>query len=119
MPSRKEMRKGSTEVLILSMLAEQPMYGYLIAQELKERSEGYFEMQEGLLYPALHRMEKDEMLTSEWRTVTGARRRKYYLITERGRKVLDNSVAEWATFTATLMRLIGGQSDGEPQAIPG
>ncbi len=119
MLSRKQMRKGSTDVLILSMLAERHMYGYLIAREMKERSEGYFEMQEGLLYPALHRMEKDGLLTSEWRTVTGARRRKYYLITERGRKVLDKSVAEWITFTRTLMRLIGGQSDGEPQTVSG
>ena len=119
MLSRRQMRKGSTEVLILSMLAERPMYGYLIAQELKQRSDGYFEMQEGLLYPALHRMEKDGLLASEWRTVTGARRRKYYLITEHGRKVLDNSVAEWATFTTTLMELIGGQGDGKPQTVSG
>jgi len=117
--ARDQMRKGTTEVLILRMLAERPMYGYLIAQELKRRSEGYFEMKEGLLYPALHRMEKDGLLTSEWRTVSGARRRKYYFITEKGRKVLADSVAEWSTFTARLMKLIGGQRDEEPQTIPG
>ena len=119
MPLLNQMRKGSTEALILSLLAERPMYGYLLAQELERRSEGYFDMQEGLLYPALHRMEKDGLLTGEWRTVAGARRRKYYLITDRGREVLDALVAEWATFTEKLMRLIGGPGDGEPQAIPG
>ena len=113
-----QMRKGSTPVLILSLLTEQPMYGYQIAQELEQRSEGYFNMKEGLLYPALHRMEGDGLLSSEWRTVAGARRRKYYFITEKGRKVLASSVAEWTTFTEKLMRVIGGDSHGEPDVIP-
>jgi hypothetical protein len=54
-----QLRKGSTPALILTLLEEKPMYGYQIARELKRRSEGYFEMKEGLLYPALHRMERD------------------------------------------------------------
>jgi len=102
----RQIRKGSTPVLILSLLAEQPMYGYQIAQELEQRSEGYFTMKEGLLYPALHRMEGDGLLSSEWRTVAGARRRKYYFITEKGRKALANSVAEWTAFTEKLMQVI-------------
>jgi len=114
----RQMRKGSTPVLILSLLAEQPMYGYQIAQELERRSEGYFTMKEGLLYPALHQMERDDLLSSEWRTVAGARRRKYYFITEKGRKVLVSSVAEWTTFTEQLMRVIGG-GHVEPEVIPG
>jgi PadR family transcriptional regulator PadR len=102
----RQMRKGSTPVLILSLLVEQPMYGYQISQELERRSEGYFTMKEGLLYPALHRMEQDGLLSSEWRTVAGARRRKYYFITEKGRQALANSVAEWTTFTEKLMQVI-------------
>jgi len=116
---RNQMRKGTTDVLILSLLAECPMYGYLLARELERRSEGYFDMQEGLLYPALHRMEKDGLLTGEWRKAAGARRRKYYLITERGRRALDESVEEWATFATKLMELIGGQGDAEPQTVSG
>ena len=115
----RQIRKGSTPVLILSLLAEQPMYGYQIAQELERRSEGYFTMKEGLLYPALHQMERDDLLNSEWRTVAGARRRKYYFITDKGRKVLASSVAEWATFTEQLMRVIGGGDHAEPEVIPG
>jgi PadR family transcriptional regulator PadR len=114
----RQIRKGSTPVLILSLLAEQPMYGYQIAQELEQRSEGYFTMKEGLLYPALHRMEQDGLLSSEWRTVAGARRRKYYFITKKGHKVLVSSVAEWTTFTEKLMRVIGGGGDVEPEVIP-
>ena len=106
-------------MLILSLLAEQAMYGYQIAQELEQRSEGYFTMKEGLLYPALHQMEQDGLLSSEWRTVAGARRRKYYSITKKGHKVLANSVAEWTTFTVKLMRMIGGGDHVGPEVIPG
>jgi DNA-binding PadR family transcriptional regulator len=119
MQLQRQIRKGSTPVLILSLLAEQPMYGYQIAQELERRSEGYFTMKEGLLYPALHQMERDGLLSSEWRTVAGARRRKYYFITEKGGKVLADSVAEWTTFTEQLMRVIRGGQHVEPKVLPG
>ena len=114
-----QIRKGSTSTLILSLLSDEPMYGYQITQELQQRSEGYFEMKEGLLYPALHRMEQDGLLKSEWRSVAGSRRRKYYFITEEGRKVLVNSVAEWTTFTEKLMQVIRGHGHVEPESIPG
>jgi PadR family transcriptional regulator PadR len=116
---QRQIRKGSTLVLILSLLAEQPMYGYQIAQELEQRSEGYFEMKEGLLYPALHQMERDGLLKSEWRTAASSRRRKYYFITDEGCKVLARSVAEWTTFTEELMRVIEGHGHVEPGSIPG
>ena len=119
MELHRQIRKGSTPVLILSLLAEEPMYGYQIARELEGRSEGYFTMKEGLLYPALHQMERDGLLSSEWRTAVGARRRKYYFITEKGRKVLANSVAQWMTFTEKLMRVIGEGGHVEPEVIPG
>ena len=114
-----QIRKGSTSTLILSLLSDEPMYGYQITQELQQRSEGYFEMKEGLLYPALHRMEQDGLLESEWRSVAGSRQRKYYFITEKGHKVLANSVTEWTTFTEKLMRVIGGDSHVEPDVVPG
>lgn len=114
-----QIRKGSTSTLILSLLSDEPMYGYQITQELQQRSEGYFEMKEGLLYPALHRMEQDGLLKSEWRSVAGSRRRKYYSITDEGRKVLVNSVAEWRTFTEKLMGMIKGHGLAEPESVPG
>ncbi len=119
MQLQRQIRKGSTPVLILSLLAEQPMYGYQLAQELERRSGGYFTMKEGLLYPALHQMERDDLLNSEWRTVAGARRRKYYFITEKGRKALASSADEWTTFTEKLMQVIEGHGYVEPKSIPG
>ncbi len=114
MQLQQQMRKGSTPVLILSLLTEEPMYGYQIAQELASRSEGYFEMQEGLLYPALHQMEKDGLLRSEWHNAAETRRRKYYFVTDEGYKVLNSSVAEWQNFFTRLMDIIGGQREPQP-----
>ena len=120
MQLQDQMRKGSTPLLILSLLAEQPMYGYQIARELEQRSEGYFEMKEGLLYPALHQMEQEGLLKSEWRRVGGSRRRRYYSITDKGNKVLADSVAEWTTFTQKLMRVIEGHGHHvEPKSMHG
>jgi PadR family transcriptional regulator len=113
MPARDQIRKGSTEILILSLLAKKPMYGYQISQELNRRSNGYFAMKEGLLYPTLHRMVQDGLLSSEWRSGEAARRRKYYLITPPGRAVLNEQAAEWRTFIEQLLHILD-----KPRARP-
>ncbi len=105
MTPRDQMRKGSTEILILSLLVEGPMYGYEISQQLKKRSGGYFEMKEGLLYPALHRMLQNGWLSSNWQMIDG-RRRKYYSLTPSGREMLGEQAAEWITFLEHLSALL-------------
>ncbi|MFQ6057366.1 MAG: PadR family transcriptional regulator [Anaerolineae bacterium] len=114
-----DLRKGSTTVLILSLLREKPMYGYQIAKELKRRSQDYFDFKEGTLYPALHRLEKEGLVRGEWQVVEQGPSRKYYFITEKGKKVLANSVAEWMAFTERLMQVIRGKRDEQPEPIPG
>ena len=94
----QQLRKGSTPLLILSVLATEKMYGYQIMRELERRSEGYFSMTAALLYPALHRLEMDGLLKSGWQPGQGKRRRKYYTITPRGKKALTASRAEWEKF---------------------
>jgi PadR family transcriptional regulator PadR len=106
MSLQDQIRKGSTEVLILTLLAEEPMYGYQISQELHQRSGGYFDMKEGLLYPTLHRMQQEGLLSSEWRQVSTARRRKYYTITEKGLRALNEQTAEWRTFIKKLLHMV-------------
>ena len=66
-----DLHKGSVKALILSLLQEQPMYGYQLSKELQRRSKGYFEFKEGTLYPALHRMEQEGLLRGEWQVVDG------------------------------------------------
>lgn len=106
MSLRDQIRKGSTEILVLSLLAQEPMYGYQISQELAGRSGGYFDLKEGLLYPTLHRLQKEGLLTSDWRKVGQARRRKYYTITAAGREMLAEQTAEWETFMNELQALL-------------
>ena len=89
MAKRLDMRRGSTTVLVLSLLTERPMYGYQISKELSTRSDGVFDFKEGTLYPALHRMEKDGLLSSYWEVVEEGPSRKYYTITDRGRDALS------------------------------
>ena len=114
---KRDLRKSSSRVLILSLLAERPMYGYQITKELKRRSKGYFAFKEGTLYPALHRMEKDGLLRSEWQVVEKGPSRKYYHLTEEGKKVLADSSREWATFSRRLLNILGEQ-DREPNFTP-
>ncbi len=82
------------------------MYGYEISQFLDRRSAGYFEMKEGLLYPALHRMQQNGWLISEWRSVEG-RRRKYYQLTQLGQEVLGEQAAEWKLFLEQFTSMLG------------
>src|SRR5512144_316159 len=102
----QQLRKGSTPLLILSVLAAEKMYGYQIMRELEWRSEGYFTMTAALLYPALHQLEADGLVKSEWQEGQGKRRRKYYAITPKGRKALTSSQVEWETVLANLQKAL-------------
>lgn len=103
-PSR-DLLRGSAELLILALLRDRPMYGYEIIRELRERSEGYFAMEEGLLYPTLHRLEREGLLRAEWQLVDG-RRRRYYAITESGLAALSSATAEWTTFSQKFLGIL-------------
>ncbi|MEM7332491.1 MAG: PadR family transcriptional regulator [Chloroflexota bacterium] len=107
MSLQDQIRKGSTEILVLALLSEKPMYGYQISQELARKSDGFFELKEGLLYPTLHRMKQDGLLTSEWQKVGDARRRKYYAITPLGKEQLEYQSAEWHLFIEKLQAMVG------------
>lgn len=97
---------GTVEMLILETLAAAPSYGYEITQQVFGRSEGYFELKEGSLYPALHRLEREKLLASYWQEADG-RRRKYYKLTAAGRKNLAARRAEWEEFSAGVNRVLG------------
>jgi PadR family transcriptional regulator PadR len=106
--TKLDMRTGSTAVMILRLLAEKPMYGYQIVKELQARSEGYFDLEQGTLYPALHRLEKDGLVSSQWEVVEDGPSRKYYTITEAGQSELAQSVQQWTDFSRNLLKLLGG-----------
>lgn len=106
--TKLDLRTGSTAVMVLRLLDEKPMYGYQIVKELQVRSEGYFDLEQGTLYPALHRLEKDGLVNSQWEVVEDGPSRKYYQITEAGRAELEKSARQWSDFSRHLLKLLGG-----------
>ena len=102
MVARQDLIKGNIDTLLLSMASQQPMYGYQIMQELEGRSQGYFRFKEGTLYPALHRLEKTGLLQGKWQTLPNGRQRRYYSITEKGRRVLVEQTAQWKDFFVAM-----------------
>jgi len=101
---------GTVDMLILEVISHSPTYGYEIVQMVAERSRGYFELKEGSLYPALHRMERQKLLASSWREADG-RRRKYYRLTPSGHQALEAKKQAWSAF-ATGVRGVLGDAGG-------
>ena len=99
---------GMVDMLILDVVARGPTYGYQIAQTVVGQSRGYFELKEGSLYPALHRLERQKLLTSYWQSTDAGRRRKYYKLTPAGRRALKAKKDEWTQFTAGVDGVLGG-----------
>ena len=96
--TRKELLKGNTDTLLLSLLAQQPMYGYQIVKEMEQRSQGYFQFKEGTLYPALHRLEEANLVEGRWEETTSGTPRRYYHVTPKGQRVLSERLQEWRRF---------------------
>lgn len=104
----KELLKGSTTLLILSVLKQKELYGYQIIKELALLSENVFHLNEGTMYPILHAMEQEKLLESYWMESESGRKRKYYRITQKGLKELKKQVEEWQTYAGTVCKVIGG-----------
>jgi PadR family transcriptional regulator PadR len=102
----KELIKGTTGTLILTLLTNKPLYGYEMIKELERSSEGVFALKEGTLYPILHAMETERWVESYWTEVDG-RKRKYYCIMDEGRKRLKEKKAEWLVFRRAVDSVLG------------
>jgi transcriptional regulator len=99
------------EMLVLEVIAGGPSYGYEIAQTVAARSGGAFELKEGTLYPALHRLERRKLLKALWREADG-RRRKYYELTDAGRAELTARKQSWVRFSAGINGVLGPNHAG-------
>ena len=106
---KKEILKGGTAIMVLSLLEKNPMYGYEMIKTINERSEGAFAFKEGTLYPLLHRMEQENMLQSYWWGPEGSRQRKYYKITDRGADYLGKKKHEWNLLCTGINRVLAGE----------
>ena len=101
-----EVVQGTLEMLILKTLALEPMHGYGVALRIEQVSQGVFRVNPGSLLPALLRMERAGSVKSEWRSTEKNRRAKYYMLTARGRKALQEETSTWGRQAAAIARIL-------------
>ena len=101
-----EQLKGHLDPLVLAVLAHGPCHGYGIIEQLRQRSGELFDLPEGTVYPALHRLEKIGLVTSARETV-GGRERRVYRLSRRGRSALGERRIEWARFSSAVSGILG------------
>ena len=99
--------KGHLDLLLLAVLAEGDNHGYAVIEGLRVMSSDVFDLPEGTVYPALHRLEKSGHLRSEWSEAPG-RRRRIYQLTGKGRAALGEQRQGWAEFSSAVSRVVGG-----------
>ena len=101
----RELKRGSTQLLILALLEEHERHGYEIARLIDERSEGAISFHVASLYPTLYRMEASDLIEGKWVEKAGQRRRRYYRLTRAGRTMLASQRSVWDTFFQALNRV--------------
>jgi DNA-binding PadR family transcriptional regulator len=101
----KDLVAASSKPLLLSVLAEDESYGYQIIQKVRQLSGGQIEWSEGMLYPVLHRLEREGLINSEWKKSDAGRERKYYSLSSKGRKILNSERQQWLTVHNSLCAL--------------
>ena len=99
--------KGHLDMLLLAVLSEGPSHGYAVIEQLRHRSDDLFDLPEGTVYPALHRLERSGLLTSDW-DGAGGRPRRVYRITRKGSTRLREQRTAWQQFSASIDRLLEG-----------
>ena len=99
---KADFLKGTLDMLILKVVALGPIHGYAISQRIQQISRDFFSVQQGSLYPALHRLEDRGWLQAEWKPTDTGREAKFYSLTRKGRKQLETEVRNWEQITAAV-----------------
>lgn len=108
MPIDKGLLMGSTTTLILKLLEEKDMYGYEMIETLSNKSDHTFDLKAGTLYPILHNLEKNELVESYEEKADNERTRKYYHLTLKGKKVLNEKHQEWTIYSKAVNKVLNG-----------
>ena len=108
MSDRTDVLQGTLDLLIMRTLALEPMHGWAIAQRIQQVSTDLLRVQQGSLYPALHRLEHQGWITAEWGVSENARRARFYALTRAGRKQLTLEVAKWQRLSAGVDLVVEG-----------
>ena len=106
---KADVLRGQLELVVMATLRERPLHGYRIIKEIREKSAGEFDVLEGTLYPALHRLEAAGLVRSRWSTGEG-RRRRVYELTRKGRRALAAQESEWRSFVRALDLILASGS---------
>jgi len=101
-----QLLKGNTDFLILSLLEQEPMYGYQMIKELERRSQGFFRLGEGTLYPALHRLERAGLVEGRWEQLPSGQDRRYYSLTPKGETGLEAQASSWRSFASAVNMIV-------------
>jgi PadR family transcriptional regulator PadR len=107
---RTDVIQGTLDMLILHTLSLQPMHGFGIARRIEQVSRGVFKVNPGSLFTALQRLERNDLVTSEWRESENARKAKYYALTRAGRKQLEQETSDWTRRAGAVARLLKADS---------
>ena len=100
------MIKGHLDLLLMGVLRHGPQHGYAVITSLQQRSDGAFDLPEGSIYPALHKLELRGLVSSEW-SMTDGRRRRVYGLTPKGRTALTEQRQEWRRFARSVVAVVG------------
>lgn len=103
---KTDVLKGTLDMLILKIVALGPTHGYAIAQRIQQISNEVFQLQQGSLYPALHKLEKDQLLTAEWKASDTGREAKFYTLTAKGKKQLESEVRNWQRLSGAVSMIL-------------
>jgi len=106
-PKRVDLLQGTLDVLVLKTLDLEPMHGWGIAQRIQQVSQSVFEVNQGSLYPALHRLEEQGLVKASWRASENNRQAKYYELTRLGRKQLSDETENWQRASGAVDRILG------------
>ena len=106
MSKPSDLVQGTLDMLILKILALQPMNGWALSQRLKQVSGDVLQVSDGSLYPALHKLEQEGWITAEWKQSEFRRRAKYYSLTRPGRRQLERETANWDRLSAAISNVI-------------
>jgi PadR family transcriptional regulator PadR len=106
MSKPSDLVQGTLDMLLLKILALEPMNGFAVSQRLKQVSGDVLQMSDGSLYPALHKLEQEGWITAEWKTSEYGRRAKYYSLTRLGRRQLEKEADNWGRLSSAISRVI-------------
>ena len=106
---QRELRRGTLELLLLRILADEPTYGYELVSRLSQRSDGRFHIKEGTLYPVLYRLEDSGMIVPEWDSPARGVPRKIYRLTKAGTKRGDELITAWRSFASDVDAILSGE----------